>query len=65
MEICLFIRLKSVITPIDVLSNLQKRVVARVHKAVAVLVVLMVQTRWLCGLKEETKSHMLEFKVPR
>jgi hypothetical protein len=65
MEICLVIRLKTVITPTDLLCRMLKRPVPGVHETVILLVVLMAQKRGLFGLQEETKSHMREIKVLR
>jgi hypothetical protein len=65
METCLVIRLKTVITPTDLLSKMLKGMVPRLHETVILLTVLMVQNRGLCDLKEETKSHMFEIKVFR
>ena len=56
MEICLVIRLKTVITPTDLLCRMLKRVVPGVHETVILLAVLMAQKRGLFGLQEETKS---------
>jgi hypothetical protein len=60
MEICLVIRLKTVITPTDLLCRMLKRVVSGVHETVILLVVLMV-----FGLQEETKLYMREIKMLR
>jgi len=62
MEMCLVIRLKTVITPTDLLSKILKRVVPGVHETVILLVVLVTQKRGLFGLQEETDHTCLKLK---